>query len=413
MEYRVVILTTGQEILSGAVVDTNSSYMCNLLLGTNFHAVRHITVGDDFTELKDAIVHSLELADLVITTGGLGPTEDDNTVGAICEVVNLQEVVHEPSREKMLERFRKMERGSYPTDDKMVSVPKDAHVFLNTVGIAPGFIISNGEKHVASLPGVPGEMKAMFEKSFLPYIKENFNFREELKLSYTVAGMIESEINRRLKTMELPENVSWGVSAKLSHSQIFFQSSSPEPEYKEKIDKAMGELFAHELLRGGATSPEEELILLLKENSLTIGTAESCTGGLMGKCLTDIPGSSQVYMGTVTSYSNDVKTSLLKVDPHVLKERGAVSSEVAIMMARNARRVLGCDVALSTTGVAGPGGGSKEKPVGTVYGCLSMNNDDFVYRFELSGNRFQIREGTVAKMFNILRRKMIELKPGE
>ncbi len=408
MIYKVIVLATGQEILNGTTLDTNSSSISNALWGTNFTVVRHITLGDDFHELRVSIKSAIEMADVVIITGGLGPTGDDNTVSAICDIFNLEEVVHEPSRKKMEKRFDKTGRGSYDTDNKMVSVPHGAHVFLNSAGISPGFLLPLGDKYIASFPGVPWEMKTMFEESFLPYIRENLGMREDFKLSYTVTGIVESEINKRLNGIELSENIFWGVSAKLSHSVISFLSKGGDFKERDELDRVARELFARELLRDGVSSPEEELIVLLKESSLTIGTAESCTGGLIGKRLTDIAGSSAVYRGTVVAYDNDVKIGVLGLEPHVLEEQGAVSSEVAMNMACNARRVLGCDIALSTTGIAGPGGGTEEKPVGTVYACISMGDSDEVYRFDLSGDRFQIREGTVTGLLNILRKKIID-----
>jgi len=410
MFYRVTIIATGQELLNGTTTDTNSAFMSSSFWGTNFRVINHVTVGDDYEELKTTLLYYLDKSDIVITTGGLGPTSDDNTVEVICEILGEGEKVHEKSHEKMVDRFNRMGRGTYPTDRKMVSVPESSLVLENEHGISPGFIVKSGEKIIASLPGVPSEMKVMFQDRFLPYLKKNFSFSEDLKLSYTVSGVTESEINRRILLMGLPESVSWGVSAKSSHSELTFLSDDVEFKYKSYIDERVRADFASELLHENYKSVEEEVVSLLEDRSLTIGSAESCTGGLIGKRITDIAGSSGVYLGSVIAYANNIKSELLSVDESTILTKGAVSEEVALMMARGVQKRLGCDVALSTTGVAGPGGGSAEKPVGTVYVGIIVGDDTEVHRFQLAGNRFHIRESTVTGIFNIVRKKLLELK---
>lgn len=399
----VIIISTGDELLYGTTINTNSSFISGLFFGSNFNVIKHIVIGDDINSIITCVNDSLKESDIIITTGGLGPTDDDKTVEAVSRIFEKNIVNDEESRIRTEEYFRSMKYTPNSLDIKMSSVPEGAIVIKNRTGLAPGFILKSGNKTVISLPGVPAEAETMMRQDVIPYLKSEFSLSEEMKLTYRLSGIRETDINTLVNGIDLPEKLRIGITAKSGICGLTVTGSIHEAEIKNSIDKKIRHTFSKFLIMNDFESPEEELIYLLKSKGLSISTAESCTGGLIAKRITDVAGSSAVYMGSVIAYSNEIKISHLGVDENTIRLYGAVSEKTAAEMAEGIQKKFKTDVSVSTTGIAGPGGGSEEKPVGTV--CFGFKIRDYQYTETriIKGNRERVRTFSGLYAVNFLR----------
>lgn len=402
----VAIITTGDEILHGTTVDTNSAYMSWHLFGTDLVVENHITVGDNIESIVSAVNTAL-VKDIVLITGGLGPTDDDNTVEAISKIFCRRIITDPVSENRMVSFFDSMKIRINSRDFKMASVPENARILKNNKGLAPGFIIEEEGKTLIALPGVPAEARSIFENEVLPFLHERFNYHTGNRILMKVTGIRESDINSKIDSLRLPESIIWGVSAKSGICELCFMSGNRDFPDKEEISLLLHESFEHYIIGEEFSSPDAELIHLLREKSLTISTAESCTGGLIGKRLTDIAGASDVFAGSVIAYSNSIKTGILGVGQRTINENGAVSLETASEMAVGIKRLFCTDIGVSVTGIAGPGGGTNDKPVGTV--CFGFYiNDLLVTKKEFfSGDRDRIRTMSALYAINFLRKFLL------
>jgi nicotinamide-nucleotide amidase len=406
----VTIIATGEELLQGTTVDRNSSFISSRFFGTNFKVLKHITTGDNADDIKKNLLSAIPDSDIVIITGGLGPTDDDNTVEALCSVFNTIPVYDETARDRMEKFFLSMNIQIRESDYKMISIPGNSISIGNPRGLAPGFIISSKENLVISLPGVPEEMSEIFDNALTDYLENNIGFSRRMNLSYKVCGIRESETNRIIGELNLPPEIKWGISAKQGISDLVFTCELENFINKNEIDVTIKDKFKDYLLDPEFTTPEEELLSLLGKRGYTISTAESCTGGLIGKKITDLPGASSVYSGTVTAYSNEAKTTLLDVDTNIIKTYGAVSEETAGAMAQGAAFKFNTSISVSTTGIAGPGGGSKEKPVGTVCFGFYINDKVTTSTQLIKGSRERVRIFSAIYAVNYLRSILKEQK---
>jgi len=363
----VSIISTGNELLYGAVIDTNSAYISRALFPTDFIISRHLTVADSSADLADAVEFCLASSKVVIISGGLGPTEDDLTIEALHKLYNFNIVIDESALNKMRDVFGNMGRSVDEADIKMVSIPGNSIIIKNNLGLAPGFILEVEDKSIIALPGVPREIEGMFVEGVMPYLYNRYGMREKKFISMTIAGLKESEINAKIKRIKsIDGSFHWGMTARSGLVSIILV---------EKIDGAAGDntiygefsnIFEDNLLLNGFTKPEEEIVYLLQRHNLTLATAESCTGGMIAERITDIPGSSRVFKGSVVAYNNDIKSRILHVPDKLLQDFGAVSQPVAGSMVRMITEHLTADIGVSVSGIAGPDGGTEEKPVGTV-----------------------------------------------
>lgn len=399
----VIIIATGDELLFGTTVNTTSSFISGHLFGSNFNVIRHITTGDSTESIVSSLTESLEKADTVIVTGGLGPTDDDNTVEAICSVFNLKITVDQESARRIFKFFETMNFSHNVLDSKMATVPENSYIIQNRHGLAPGFIVHRNNKLVISLPGVPVEAENMMTQSIIPYLHQNHSFRDDMKLVYRMSGIRESDINTKFREIELPGTLRMGITSKSGICDLIITAIPEDTVQKETIDKAIKEKFGNFLLNFNSSSPEEELVLLLKKNGLTISTAESCTGGLIAKRITDIAGSSDVFKGSIIAYSNEIKEKFLDVSEKTLQMYGAVSENTASEMAVSIRKKYNTDISVSTTGIAGPSGGTDKKPVGTV--CFGFQIKDYHYTCTklIKGSRDRIRTFSSLYAINFLR----------
>ena len=405
---RIIVISTGNELLYGTKVNTNAGVISFSLRRAGLDVNAHVTVGDDRISITTAVREFLHGADAVIMTGGLGPTDDDLTVESLRDIFNYNTVVHEASMIKMRSFFGTIGKSVSDADIKMVLVPDNAIIIENRRGFAPGFILQHGGCSLIALPGVPHEMEDMLHASVIPFLLKNYGRDERESVLLTLVGLKESEINESIGTLRLDaDKVTWGMTAEGGITRLYFSRKKNDGCDFDEMVRTCRRLFGEALLGKGFTEPEEELLQLLISKKYTISTAESCTGGLIAKRLTDVPGSSLAFKGGVVAYSNDVKESILAVPGESLLRHGAVSEEVAASMARGARNAMGSDIAVSTTGIAGPGGGSERKPVGMVCFGLDILGNITTWTRTLAGEREWIRRVSSIAAIDMVRRILL------
>ncbi len=384
------VISTGSELLHGTVRDTNGGFICSRLFSTDLDVVLTAVVGDVPDRLSSLLAYALSLADLVIVTGGLGPTDDDHTLAVITSLTGLGTRVEENARARMVEFFATMKMTPNPGDIKMVTVPEGAEVFENAQGLAVGYALRFGGRLLIAMPGVPREMRPMFDEKVMPYLRERHGIGERRHFTFRTVLMRESEVNLRVRDMRVPfDEIEWGISTAPGMNTVTFVEKKGFQFPSDQLQHETGRIFGEYMIQ--APTMEEELRALLAEKNATLAAAESCTGGLVAKRLTDVPGSSEVFLGGVVAYANDAKVSLLGVSTETLTRHGAVSEEVAREMAYGAMKKFGASIGISTTGIAGPGGGTTEKPVGTV--CFGFASGDTLASFTrvISGDRERVR----------------------
>lgn len=399
----VEIIAVGTELLLGQLVDTNTPHIATALAAAGVNVFATHAVGDNRERIAAAIQGALERADGVITTGGLGPTVDDLTKEAVCDALGVDSEFNEDAFRRIQEIFAGREMRE--NNRKQAEIPRGATVMLNPNGSAPGFIAhSQDGRFVASMPGVPREMKPMLADQLIPWLRAHFEVKDAIhtRVLHTV-NIAESEIDHRIddlfRTLENPK------IAVLAHDyradvKIMAKASSDEearsmiiPVEYEINKRLAGHIFGvdYQTLPGA-------IHRILQQHRKTLSVAESVTGGAICTQLTTVPGSSKSFMGGVVAYDNEVKIELLGVTLETLRRSGAVSEETAIEMARGVRKRLSTDIGLSTTGVAGPTGGSPEKPIGLVWIGIADDRACHAYKFQLGGDRagVQQRATTVA-----------------
>lgn len=416
MDRRAELIFSGDELLRGDIVNTNQAYLGQRLLDLGIFATHALTVADDFDAMVAGIRDALERhPEVLVLSGGLGPTEDDLTREAVSEATGRPLELREDLLEAIRAKFEA--RGFTMTDSnrKQALAPQGA-VAIPLSGTAPGFMVDHGETLIVALPGVPWELKEMWENTVEPRIGTRGSAGEGHAVRrIQVFGLGESIAAERLT--DIPwrgSDVEIGTRAALDELTIILRGPAT-PEGARRLDEIVAR--AREVLGervfgvDGPGLPEIAGGLLL-ERGLTVAVAESCTGGLVGKRFTDTPGSSDYFLGGVTAYHNDVKMDVLGVPAGMLAQYGAVSEEVAAAMAEGVRALLHTDCALSTTGVAGPGGGTEEKPVGLVYIGSVVDGVTEVERLMLWGRRDQIRERAALAAVDLLRRRLLRAHAG-
>lgn len=409
----VEIVTIGTEILLGHLVDTNSARIASALADHGVDVFAKHSVGDNEGRLEAMLEGVLERADGAITTGGLGPTVDDLTKDAVARAVRKPLVLHEPSLRAIEERFRQFGRPMAENNRRQAYLPEGSVVLENPHGTAPGFVaLRDDGKFVACMPGVPREMRPMLEEKLIPWLVARFDLREAIytRTLHTV-GIGESDLDRRVedlfRTLENPK------IAMLAHGGRVDVKVMAKARSREEAEAMITPVVADLRERIGVGFFGEDEVSLpgaivaeLKRRGLTLGTAESCTGGQVADEIVSVAGASAVFRGGIVAYDNAIKVSLLDVSPATLERVGAVSEETAVEMARGACARLGVDVAISTTGIAGPEGGTPEKPVGLVWFALALGDGEIeTRRLTFPGTRADIRErATIAALGMIWRR---------
>ena len=401
------LISVGTEILLGNIVNTNSAYLSEKCAELGLSVYYQTVVGDNETRMRETIQTALDRSDIVILTGGLGPTEDDLTKEVTAEVMGMKLVEDRHSRKLMeayLEQYKKNnpQRKITANNYKQAMVPKGAIVLDNHNGTAPGLILEKKGKTAILLPGPPGEMKPMFEESVFPYLRKKqpeIIYSQMVKICSIGESQVAEEIEDLIESQTNPTIAPYAKTGEV-HLRITAKGKN-EKECKKLIKPVVKELKARFGRNIFATeeskSLEEAVVDMLKEQEMTLSLAESCTGG-----------ASEVFLQGMVTYSNKAKRRCLDVSKSTLKKHGAVSEECAAEMAKGGRKASKTDICLSVTGIAGPGGGTKEKPVGTVFMGCSYKGCTQVREFHFQGNRARVREQTVAHGLAFLRDCMME-----
>ena len=409
----VELISVGTELLLGNIVNTNAAYLAEKCADLGLSCFYQSVVGDNEERLGAVLKAALERSDIVILSGGLGPTEDDLTKEVSAKVMGRQLVMHEPSKKRIEEYFTSRNMELTENNWKQAMMPEGAIAVNNENGTAPGVIIEDGEKKVILLPGPPNEMIPMFEKSIMPYLEGS---DPEVIYSQTVkiCGVGESKAETLIKDMiDSQSNPTIATYAKNCevHLRVTAKAAG-EKEAKKLVKPVVKELknrFGPCIYTTNADITLEKAVVdLLIANKLTVSTVESCTGGMLAARLINVSGVSDVYKSGYITDSNKAKRRILGIKKGLLEKKGAVSEEVAKEMAKGAAAISRAEVAVSITGIAGPGGGTEEKPVGLVYIACSVCGKIKVRKYNFRGNRAKIRETAVSSALILMRQCVLE-----
>lgn len=409
------IITIGDEILIGQIVDTNSAYLASGLNMAGVHVQRIYSISDDEQAITDTLDEELQLSDIIIITGGLGPTNDDITKKTLTRYFGGT-LIENPETLAILEKFM-FSRGVKLTDRNRAQalVPDSCEVLLNKYGTAPGMLFRKNGKWIVSLPGVPYEMESLFTEEFIPRLKKEVRLPVLLNESICIAGIAESSLSDLLKEWEdnLTEDVevAYLPSPGMIRLRISLSGNNNDhlnKKLKELIGEAAEIIGPRKVFGYGKDTLESVVGRLLVAKQKTFATAESCTGGYISGLITSVPGASRYFRGCIVAYSNDIKTKFLGVDQVALEKHGAVSREVVELMAQGARKELGTDYAVATSGIAGPDGGTPEKPVGTVWVGVSSPVRTLAVKFQLGEHRERNIIRASLNALNLLRIEIAE-----
>jgi len=428
-KHTVAIISTGDEVVEGRTLDTNAAYIADCLAPLGFDVVSQVTVGDYVERIAWAWQRSFEVAEVVISTGGIGPTADDLTNQTLAEVAGVELRLDQEQAERIRELFERMGRHMPENNLRQARLPAGAEVIPNRLGTAPGYrlaVSSNGCSGLAIvLPGVPREMRAMLEEEVVPFLTARILDGTDgdqcvASRTFQTFGMSESAIDEAVSGLIDPREGRVAFRASFPRIAVRLTLRGQREDVERRLE-VLGDRLAESLGKAvygeGEVTMEEVVGALLTERGKTLVTAESCTGGLIGSRITDVAGSSKYYTGGLVAYSNDLKQKTLEVSKTTLSMFGAVSEETACEMALGARRLSGADIAVATTGIAGPDGGSDDKPVGTVAIALVSDGQDGeevsskIYR--LWGDRRWVKTLASQVALDWVRRSLLGLEPLE
>ncbi len=409
------ILCVGTELLLGQIVNTNAAYLARELSLMGIYSYYQSVVGDNPDRLQTALELAAGRSDLIVLTGGLGPTQDDLTMAAAARFAGLGLKLHEPSRLAIKDYFHSLGRHEVTENNwKQAMMPEGAIVLANHNGTAPGAVIEmiyqNRQIRLILLPGPPSEMQLMFKESVAPYLQQQTNTRLR-HLFVRMIGIGESAAETRLLDL-INSQQNPTLAPYASEGEVMFRitQSFNKPDEPDLTGRLLAEVknrlgeYIYEV--GSRSMPEVVKDLLLEQNK-TISFAESCTAGLISAALTDFPGASSVFRGGIVAYDNQIKVRLLQVPEEVLQQFGAVSEVCASAMATGCRNVMKTDLAVAATGIAGPDGGSTDKPVGLIWLAVAGPAGVQTRRLQLGGNRSRIRKVATLNAFDLARRYLL------
>ena len=408
---KTAILSVGTEILFGQIVNTNTVYLSQQMNMLGFDVMYHYTVGDNPKRVEEMIDMAFQDCDLILTTGGLGPTQDDLTKEVACKALDDTLVMMDDVLEEITKYFKTLGREMTENNKKQAIMPSRATVFHNDAGTAPGFALEKDGKYIICMPGPPREMKRMFQKSVVPFLQSMIDgalyYRQirffgigESMLETQLLDLIDNQTDPTLATYAKEGECSLRIASKRATEE---EAEHAVDEMLEKVKERVGHYIY--------SCDDEELAQVvadrLMEQGLTLSSAESCTGGMFASTMTDISGISQCFDRGLVTYSNQAKMEELGVSAGTLEKFGAVSEETALEMVEGLKRVSGSDVCISVTGIAGPGGGSEEKPVGLVYIGFSYGDKKICKKIQMRNvNRSWNRHYTLLCMLNVIYRNI-------
>lgn len=404
---RAVLLSQGDEVLTGQTVDTNAAWLAERLTDLGFDVVLHLTVGDRLDALTEALRQCFAAGDALVCTGGLGPTQDDLTSEAVSSVLGCELTLNSEQLEHIQGLYRRFGRSMAVSNEKQAWLPSSATALRNDWGTAPGFLAEHDGALGFFVPGVPREMRSFWEHRIRPVLVERFELPGERLRTLRCLGIHESRLATILTPFEEVDGMVLGFRTKLPENQVKLRfapsvSAARESELVAAVSETIGRAVF-----GIDTGPVEEVVgLLLADAEETVATAESCTGGSLSAALTSVSGASRYFLEGACVYANEAKVRTCGVDAAILEAHGAVSEPVAIQLAEGIRRRSGSTYGIGTTGIAGPGGGTPEKPVGTVYIALATPDGTQHRQLRLAGSRERIVLLTVGSALDLFRRHL-------
>ena len=405
---KIAILAIGDELLNGSLSDTNSATIANLIARDGFTIRQIRLVRDVIEEIADAVRQLSREHDVLITTGGLGPTDDDMTAVAVATACDTETELNQDALQMVDDFFERLGRPKHQRNLKSATLPKGATPLENRCGTAPGFYLQHQNCHLFSMPGVPDEMREMTRSAVLPKLVSLFGRPlHQPERILTLAGIPEPMVEEQLLAAGLPEGIDLGFG--IEFPLVLVKLRCDRPDAAELLDRAeamIETLFAGSIVARGDETLASATAALLIDKQKTLSLAESCTGGLIGKMLTDIAGASSFLDRGAITYSNRSKSDWLGVPETILETAGAVSAATAEAMAKRIRSAAGTDFGLSVTGIAGPDGGTDDKPVGTVFIALSDKDDTIVEHHIFAGNRERVRMRTACTALTLLQKRL-------
>ncbi len=410
---RAEIITIGDEVLSGRILDTNAVYLARQLTSIGIDVQYKSTVGDDEEQIEEALRQALKRVEIIVATGGLGPTEDDLTKKVFARVVEQPLVLNEEVLTRIQDHFQQRGLTMPGINIRQALIPRGAHIIENRRGTAPGLIITHGNKEIIALPGPPVELMPMVEEVVMPYLKGKYGqIRWIGRRTLKVIGLAESKVNELISNLFVRrEELTVGLQAHQTHIEIHLTAQGKSEENVEKLlaewEQKIGQRLGENVFGRGEETLEMVLGSLLTTRKCTLAVAESCTGGQISYLITNVPGSSQYFLGSVVAYGNQVKSEQLGVPTELLETYGAVSSPVATAMAERIRTLLKADLGIGVTGIAGPTGGTPQKPVGLVFIALAAKEGTFYREFRFLGSRDIVRARAAHSALDMVRRYLL------
>ena len=408
------VLTIGDELLRGEIVDSNKSFLSQRLLSLDIETRFHASVLDDRADMADAFRRAAARSDVVLVSGGLGPTRDDLTIEVLAETFGRKLVQDDAALEAIRAFFARFGREMAEINAKQVWFPEGAEVLPNPIGTAPGTMLEIDKALFFCMPGVPRELYKMMDEQVLPRIAARRRVTSFTRAALLrTFGIGESNLDERLRNLDLPLGVELGFRTNFPDNYVRpVARAASEAEAQEKLERACAAIRAHlgALVYGEGEQETLEAVVgrLLTERRKTVAAAESCTGGMIAELLTAVPGSSRYFRGGVVAYANDAKRALLGVPADLLEQHGAVSEPVARAMAEGARARFGVDYAVSTTGIAGPDGGTPQRPVGLVYVSLAEATGTETRELLFAFDRERNRRVTAQMALDWVRRRLLD-----
>lgn len=411
---RAEIITIGDEILIGQIIDTNSSWLGQELGKLGIQVVHRTSVSDNAQAIVNALNGAKQRADIIITTGGLGPTKDDITKHTFASYFNTELVLNQEVLNWVRDIFKRRNLPMVDSNNAQALVPANCEVLFNRSGTAPGMWFDEDGKIFISMPGVPFEMKVIFEEQCVPRLQKRFSLPVIIHRTILTCNIGESFLALKLENIEnnLPPHIKLAYLPAVGMVRLRFSGSHTHyATLKDELDEIITHVYdtVGDYIYGEENDTLEHVVgVLLKSNNKTLSTAESCTGGYVSHLITSIPGSSSYYKGSIISYANEVKENELGVSTQILKTQGAVSEACVTQMAEGVRKKLKTDYAIATSGIAGPDGGTAEKPVGTVWIAVSGPSATVAKQFNMGDNRERTIQRSAIQGLDMLRKMLLE-----
>jgi len=393
---RAEIIAIGSELLTPYRLDTNSLFLTDGLNQVGIRVVHKAVVGDSLDDMRASFRQALDRADLIVACGGLGPTDDDRTREAVADLLGRKLELNQSVLRHIQELFRRFGRVMPEINRRQAMVPEGATVIPNPRGSAPGLWIEASGHILILLPGVPSELRAMFEQEVRPRLTRLGHDERLFTRDLRITGLPESEVEQRVSPLYAlyPDTETTILASPPGiqlHPRVWSRDPAQANQILDEMVKRMALALGEHLYSTEGETLEEVVARVLNENRATIAVAESCTGGLLAERLTNIPGSSSYFLGGVVCYSNELKSALVNVPAELIESKGAVSPEVALALAEGIRKTTGATIGVGVTGIAGPGGGTPEKPVGLVHIGIADERGPRERRFQFPGDRERIR----------------------